>query len=252
MATTRRVAIVIQARMGSQRLPGKVLRPLGGRPLIAWCIARATRARLASEVVCALPDTRADDELAEACAFAGASVVRGSELDVLARYVNACDQARATDVVRITGDCPLIDPRVIDRHIERHIELDSDLTYNVVDEPAAFPRGMDVEVVKAAALRIAAASAVAQPHREHVTPYVYENPARFALARVDPLPGEARGDLRLCVDREADLMLVREVVAGFPDRDDFTLSEIIAFLDRHPEIVQWNDALKAPQDHVSG
>jgi len=203
-------------------------------------------------MVCAIPDTRADDELAEICANFGATVVRGSEHDVLGRYIDACNQVGATDIVRITGDCPLIDPVVIDRHINKHVESDSDLTYNVVDRRGGFPRGMDVEVIKAVALRITAKRAVAQPHREHVTLYCYENPNEFALSLVHPQPGEARADLRLCVDQEADFTLVQEVVRGFGHRDDFTLCEIIEFLDCHPEIAKLNDAHKDNQNSAPG
>jgi spore coat polysaccharide biosynthesis protein SpsF (cytidylyltransferase family) len=249
MKEPRNLAIVIQARVGSQRLPAKVLFAIGGKPLIGWVIARTQQATRAPRTICALPDTAPNGALADVCARFGAEVYRGSEHDVLSRYLDCSDHYGLTDVVRITGDCPLIDPAVIDRLIDAHLEGDWDLTWNPVDEPGAFPRGMDVEVVRVSALRAAAARSPAGPYREHVTLYLVDHPAEFRIQCVMPRPGEARHELRLCVDHEADAELVCSVICQMGGRVDFTLSEIIAFLDASPEVARLNDRYKQTLDH---
>jgi spore coat polysaccharide biosynthesis protein SpsF len=238
----------VQARVGSERLPAKVMRPLEGKPLIGWVVERAKQAALASRVICALPETASNDGLARFCASLGAAVHRGPEHDVLARYLDCCERFALTDVVRITGDCPLIDPAVIDRLIRAHTGGDWDLTWNPVEEPGAFPRGMDVEVVRAGALRAAAIGAATAAHREHVTLYCYDHPAEFRIQQVLPRPGEARPELRLCVDHEDDARVVQSVIRQFRGRNDFTLAQIVAFLDARPEIAHANDRHKKTLD----
>ena len=238
------VAIIIQARVGSRRLPAKVLRLIEGKPLIRWVIERALQSSLASRVICALPEDSSNDKLARVCASFGAEVHRGPEDDVLTRYVECCNRFALTDVVRITGDCPLIDPALIDRLIDAHGGGDWDLTWNPVEEPDAFPRGMDVEVIRASALCAAAERASTIAHREHVTLYCYDHPAAFRIQTVMPGPGEARPELRLCVDHEDDAALVQAVIGHFGGRNDFTFEQVVAFLDEHPEVARINERHK--------
>jgi len=244
----RNLAIVVQARMGSQRLPAKVLRIIEGKPLIGWVIERALQAAFASRVICALPETSPNDVLARVCGSLGVAIHRGPEHDVLTRYLDCCERFALTDVVRITGDCPLIDPAVIDRLIQAHVGGDWDLTWNPVEEPGAFPRGMDVEVVRVSALRAASERAVQNAHREHVTLYCYDHPTEFRIQAVMPRPGESRPELRLCVDHEDDAELVGAVIRHFGRRNTFTFAQLVAFLDEHPEVARINDRRKKTLD----
>lgn len=243
---SRRTGIVIQARVGSSRLPSKVLYDVEGLSVIGWVIARTQRVSRKDALVCAIPDTSANDALAVACEGFGVPVVRGPEHDVLARYRMCCDQYHLTDVVRITSDCPLIDPAIVDRAIHAHESGNYDLSANRVEEAGAFPRGMDVEVVRVSALRAIDALQLEPRYREHVTNYFYEHPDKFPLHYIDPEPFEARPSVRLCIDHREDLEVVRQVVRHFANRRDFSLAEIIRFLDAHPTIAALNDAHKTP------
>jgi spore coat polysaccharide biosynthesis protein SpsF len=240
----RSLAIVIQARVGSQRLPAKALRTIEGKPMIGWVIERTAQSKRCPRVICALPDSYADDDLARVCTTFGAEVHRGSEHDVLGRYVDCCDRFELTDVVRITGDCPLIDPVLIDGLVDVHTQDGSDLTWNPVEQPGAFPRGMDVEVIRATALRFAVARASTSAHREHVTLYCYERPDELRIRTVWPTRSEARPEFRLCVDHENDLALVQSLIQALDGRNDFTLAQLIAVLDEHPEIAAINERFK--------
>ena len=196
--------VVVQARAGSTRLPGKVLMPVGGRPMLAFMLARLESVRCDDLVVATSTDGR-DDAVAEVAAAAGVSVVRGSESDVLARFVAALDAHPADVVVRLTADCPLIDPAVVNEAIAVRAATGADYASNTLVR--TYPDGLDVEVLTADALRAAAAEAVDPVEREHVTPFVYRRPERFRLAAV--VGPEPLGDLRWTVDTADDLDRIR-------------------------------------------
>lgn len=202
------VTCVIQARTGSTRLPGKVLMDLAGRPMLGFMLDRL--ADLAVDHLVVATSTLSRDDPIEAVARdAGVAVVRGCEADVLARFAAALDEFPATDVVRLTADCPLTDPAIVAAVLARHRATGAAYTSNVL--PRTFPKGLDVEVITADVLNAAAAEAVDPTEREHVTPFVQRRPERFRLANV-------RAHLPLgrewwTVDTAADLERVRSVVA---------------------------------------
>ncbi|MCU0268692.1 MAG: GNAT family N-acetyltransferase [Acidimicrobiales bacterium] len=220
------VVCVVQARMGSTRLPGKVLQDLGGRPMLAFQLERL--ADLDAVVVVATSELARDDVVASVAADAGVAVVRGSETDVLDRFRLALDEVPARDVVRLTADCPLTDPEVVAAVVEHHRRAGADYTSNV--HPRTFPQGLDVEVMAAEALRSAAQEATAPSEREHVTPFLYRHPERFVLANLRS--GEDLGRERWTVDRPEDLDTVREAVAGLGGRARFTWREVLDVLGR--------------------
>lgn len=197
---------VVQARMGSSRLPGKVLADLGGRPLLAFMLDRL--APLPMDVVVATSDLAQDDPVARVAERAGAAVVRGSEKDVLARYALVLDRYHPDAIVRLTADCPLVDPALVEQALAVHVGTGAAYVSNTLVR--TFPDGLDVEVVTTAALRAAATEAVDPAEREHVTPFVYRRPGRFSLRsfRTDELAGEERWT----VDTAADLDFVRATV----------------------------------------
>lgn len=205
------VVVVVQARMGSSRLPGKVLMELGGRPMLAFLLERLSS--LDMPVVVATSDGVLDDPVAECAAAAGAQVVRGSEMDVLARFGSVLERHRCDHVVRLTADCPLVDPTLVGATVDRHLAIDADYTSNTIIR--THPDGLDVEVIRADVLREAIGAALDPAEREHVTPYVYRRPSRFRLAAVRT--PDRWGHLRWTVDTLDDFERVRAMAATSAD-----------------------------------
>jgi spore coat polysaccharide biosynthesis protein SpsF len=232
-----KTAAIIQARLGSTRLPRKVLLPLQGRPMLAHVVERVARAHRVDEVVVATTTCSMDDELWQFCRANGWRVVRGSETDVLSRYWTAAQEVAADQVVRITADCPLIDSAVIDQVIwTRIIHPIVDYASNTI-EPRSFPRGLDVEVMSAEALNRAWSEDKKLEWREHVTPYLYRNPDSFSLRSVQH-PADLSA-LRWTVDTPEDYQYVTRIFDAFPD-NKFTWSDVLALTLRHPEWANLN------------
>ncbi len=199
---------VVQARMGSTRFPGKVLADLHGKPLLGFMLDRLTGLDV-DHVVVATPDGPADDEVERVAAMHGAKVVRGPEDDVLGRFSLVLDQFPADSVVRLTADCPLIDPVVVQQAIDILEQQDFDLVST--GWIRTFPDGIDLEVISEPTLHAAIREARDSVERGHVTPFVYRHPERFSLGVV--ISGGAYGHLRWTVDAPADLERVQHMVA---------------------------------------
>jgi spore coat polysaccharide biosynthesis protein SpsF len=226
-----RVAVVVQARMTSTRLPGKVLEPVLGRPLLAYGLERLRDVAGAPIRVVATTANGVDDAIARVAAEEGFLVVRGSEHDVLDRFAQAATRTEADVVVRVTADCPLIDPEIVDDVIARYLAGGVDYVSNTIER--TYPRGLDVEVMRAAALLEAAAEAQTPAQREHVTPYLYQHPDRFRIAQVRQ--GNDMSSERWTVDVPEDLELVRRVIeALYPARPRFRMRDVVALLDANP------------------
>ncbi len=221
---------VVQARMTSTRLPGKVLAHIGGRPSLQLQLDRLRRARELDGLAVATSDDRSDDPIVDLCRDMKVAVVRGPLLDVLERYRLAGEQLGADCIVRLTADCPFIDPAVVDRVVARWRTGSEDFVGNCI-EPRTYPVGMDTEVVTWAALRAAAGEATDPHDREHVTPFVRARPERFPAARVDLEPGY--GNVRLTLDTPEDLALLRGIAAHVPA--DAALSKILEALGAEPD-----------------
>lgn len=232
-----RVVCISQARMTSSRLPGKVLLEAAGRPLLAHHLERLRRCRTVDEVVLATTTNAADDPVAALARSLGVTVFRGSEGDVLDRFVGAARASSADVVVRVTADCPLIDPALIDTTVRRFLagRLETPpVDYATVDTDR-FPRGLDTEVFTRTALEDAHANAVDPAEREHVTPYIYRRPQRFRMAP-SLVPETAVPPLRWCVDEPADFILVgRLLEALLPVRPDFGWQDCCKAMSDHPE-----------------
>ena len=211
------VLVVVQARMGSTRLPGKVLMELGGPPLLAFMLGRLSALGGVGLVV-ATSDHPSDDEIERCAGELGVQVVRGDEADVLDRFGTVLDAYPADHVVRLTADCPLIDANLVSEIIVVHLASGADFTSNTIIR--THPDGLDVEVISAEALRSAAAAATDSSEREHVTPYVYRRPGRFRLAAVRHV--ERLGHLRWTVDTAEDLARLRDMVATGPAAESWT------------------------------
>ena len=205
-----RVLAVVQARVSSSRLPGKVLEDIGGVRALELVLKRLDDAVELGGTVLATSTDRSDDPVAELGAAGGVPVVRGPLDDVLERYRLAAAEHPCDAVVRITADCPLVDPDVVDLVVRRWREGRADYVANVI-EPRTYPKGLDVEVLSLAALTTAAEEALDPYDREHVTPYVRSRPDRFAQARVAHEP--PYGEVRLTLDTPEDLAALRALVA---------------------------------------
>ncbi len=224
------VAAVVQARMTSTRLPGKVLADIGGQPSLRLQMDRLRRASELDAIVVATSEDPSDDPISDLCRDMGVAVVRGPLLDVLERYRLAGEELAAEGIVRLTADCPFIDPAVVDRVVARWRAGSEDFVGNCV-EPRTYPVGMDTEVVTWAALRTAADEATDPVDREHVTPFVRSRPDRFPAARVDLEPAYA--NVRLTLDTPEDLALLRDVAARVPA--DAGLADILRALGAQPD-----------------
>lgn len=224
---------VIQARMGSTRLPGKVLRPLGGRPTLGWVIRAAQQARQVDAIVVATTTAPADDELVEFASDASAEVFRGSEDDVLDRFVRATEGRRGP-VVRLTADCPLLDPAVIDMAVAVFTAGDEDYVSTIF--PRSLPRGLDVEVVSREGLLRANREATG-PDRVHVTSWLYRHEGRARIAGVTFQP--AADDLRVTMDTQEDAEALEALVAELGDRAP-RWRDVVSLLRSRPDIVALN------------
>ena len=213
--------VVIQARMGSTRLPGKVLADLGGRPALALQLERLRSLRC-DHLAVATSDRAGDDAVVALAERMGTDVVRGSESDVLARFAVAVARYDPADIVRLTGDCPLSDPAIIEAAVALHRSTGADYTSNVL--PRSYPKGLDVEVAARDAFDAAVAEATDPYEREHVTPFLYRHPERFTLANLSS--GVDAGDERWTLDTADDLERLRTIVAAVPDIVHARWSEI--------------------------
>lgn len=222
---------ILQARTSSQRLPGKVLSPVLGTPLILRALERISRSALVDRIVLATSDDPSDDMLALVVSEAGYDVHRGPLDDVLTRFVQVLERFDDETVVRLTGDNVLCDPRVIDEVIGAHLEGGADYTANTLER--TFPRGLDVEVFGADVLRAVDRSAVDAAEREHVTLGIYRRPEQYRLRSVtQPID---RSDLRWTVDHPADLEFARTVYSHLHGIDEtFGQQQVVKLLEAHP------------------
>jgi spore coat polysaccharide biosynthesis protein SpsF (cytidylyltransferase family) len=232
------VVAIVQARVGSTRLPGKVLADLAGRPMLLRVLDRAGQARRVDQVVVATSVAAADDAIEGLCRREGIGCFRGSEDDVLARYAGAADAFAAGTVVRITADCPLLDPAVVDAVIDAFLAAKADYASNIA--PPTFPDGLDTEVLSREALERAHREARLRSEREHVTLYIRNHPELFRSVNV--ASPEDLSHWRWTVDEPADLELAREIYRRLGS-GPFGLAEVREILTAAPEIALANRAI---------
>ncbi len=226
------VVAILQARMGSSRLPGKVLADLAGRTMLARVVRRARRATLIDQVVVATSVGPGDDPIVEECDRLSVACFRGSERDVLGRFHRAAIAFSADAAVRITADCPLIDPVVADAVIRAFLDAGPDYASNTLRR--TYPRGLDTEVIAASALARAWRDARHPYERTHVTPYIYQHPEQFRLLAVTG-PEDLSGG-RWTVDSQEDLEFVRTVYRRMPGDDEFSWRDVCRLLADEPTL----------------
>ncbi len=262
-----KVVAIIQARMASSRLPGKVLLDIAGQPMLQRVVTRTSRASGLRDVVVATTTDPSDDAVAAFCEAHGIAHSRGSQFDVLDRYYQAAGQSNADIVVRVTADCPAIDPALIDDAIETlaghsggtGCVTEFDFVANRLPPPfhRSFPIGLDVEVCTFSALERAWHEGKEPLHREHVMPYLYEgvqlsvvdahletgmSPRGFRVGLLNHVPNV--GALRWTVDTPEDLEFLRQVYVRFGGRDDFTWEQLLGLVQREPQLSAINSAVR--------
>jgi spore coat polysaccharide biosynthesis protein SpsF len=230
---------VIQARMSSSRLPGKVLMPILGKPMIIHQLERLSRSNRIEKIIVATSTDQSDDILARVLTSSGYEVHRGPLDDVLLRYLQVIDAVDAEDYVRITADCPLIDHQVVDLVIERHLNSGSDYTSNTLRR--TYPRGLDVEIFKKSVLQKLINFNLSVEEREHVTVGIYNRPETFSLHGVEQFPSQ--GHHRWTVDTKADFDFVTLVYEAVYEKDhNFLQEDILSLLQDQPEYVHLEDS----------
>jgi spore coat polysaccharide biosynthesis protein SpsF len=235
-----KVVIIVQARTGSERLPGKVLKEVLNRPLLSYLLERI-KSVSEVEIVVATTLNEEDDAIVSLCQKEGVKVFRGNETDVLERYYQAAKEYQAHIVVRITGDCPCIDPLIIHQVIQFYLKNTYDYVSNTLEW--TFPRGMDVEVFSFKALETAFREAKNEPEREHVTLYIYKHPEKFSLGNYSR--DNDASQYRLTVDTPDDFELIRRLIEFlYPKNPQYDLEDIIKVLEKHPDWAQLNAHIK--------
>jgi len=228
------IVAVIQARMGSTRLPGKVLLPLGDTTVLGMVVARVKLATHVGQVVVATSTEPQDDAIVRECERLSVAYTRGSLHDVLDRYYQAAKASGATDIVRITSDCPLVDPALIDHLIATYQAQQCDYA-STGRLTTTYPDGMDVEVFSFAALERAWQEATLPSEREHVTPYIWNHPEQFTVIEVQS--ARDLSGVRVTLDDPADYEVIQTIVKEAPD---LSLDGVVAYVAAHPGVVALN------------
>jgi len=233
-----KIVALVQARMGSTRLPNKVMKPIGGIPMIELLLSRLSGANEVDQIVVATSVDKRNEPLVEHIRKLGYACEQGSENDVLDRYVQAARTHQADTVVRITGDCPLVDPALVDECIRRFKAAEVDYFSNII--PPTYPDGLDIEVCTFRALEQANQETKSSFDREHVTPYL-RKPGRFRTASMQY--GKDLSALRWTVDEHADFIVIEQVFQHFHPRIDFAWGEVLDLQHRQPDIFSINQSI---------
>jgi spore coat polysaccharide biosynthesis protein SpsF len=234
-----KLGAIIQARMGSTRLSGKVMKEIKGKTVLQHVIERVEQSKLVDEIVIATTVHERDNVIEIESLKHGAKVFRGSEDDVLSRYYYAAKENRIDIVVRITSDCPLIDPFVMDDIINRYLSYNHEIVTNAGSDLSqrTFPRGLDIEVFSFDVLENAFNNAKEAYQREHVTPYIYENSKKIFFYKNDIDYSKYRWTL----DTDEDFELIKIIYDRlYLEKHDFYLKEIIEFFNQEPNLYQIN------------
>jgi len=231
-----KVVAIIQARMSSKRLPNKVLADIAGRPMLWQVVDRVRRVQSLDQVVVATSEGPGDMAIADFCVQNGVQCFRGSHDDVLNRYYQASKLFQADVIIRLTADCPLLDPTVIEKVVQEFLAGHYDYVSNTL-EPT-YPNGLDTEVLRREALERAWCYARLKSERAHVTPYIWKRPSLFRLGNVKHDHDLSR--LRWTVDEPEDLEFVRRVYSSLAPTTAFGMADILGLLQRYPDLVKIN------------
>jgi len=235
---------IVQARMGSTRLPGKVLKVVEGKPLLEHLIDRLRFSKNIYKIVIAATVLKEDDAVEELCKKLGVECFRGSADDVLDRYYQAAIKYRADVIIRITADCPVIDPVIIDKMIGSYKrEIDEYDYFSNIYPTRTYPQGLDVEIFTFAALKETWKNAVNAPDKEHVTPYIHIHPEKFKIYNYKDKRDFSR--YRWTVDTGEDLRLIKEIYGALYKKNKmFLYNDILKLMEKRPELSKINEMIK--------
>ncbi|WP_078378901.1 cytidylyltransferase domain-containing protein [Sutcliffiella halmapala] len=229
-----KVAAIIQARMGSSRLPGKILKTINGKTLLEYQIERVRQAKAINQIIIATTVKESEEPILKLCKEMKIEYYRGSEEDVLSRYYETAQKFGVDVIVRLTSDCPIIDPEVIDKVVNYYIDNRKEVDYVSNTLERTYPRGMDTEVFSFKALKKAYNEAILPWEKEHVTAYFYNNPNFFILRGIKS--DQDYQSYRWTVDTEEDFQLIRNILCELYNiKKHFLLKDIVDILSDHPE-----------------
>lgn len=242
-----KIVCIVQARMGSERLPGKVMKKILKIPMITYTLDRVKKSKYIDEVVLATSTKLEEENMVSYLIDNGYQVFRGSEHNVLQRYIKCIEETKADIVIRVTGDCPLIDPTLLDHVITYYLSHCYD--YVSLDIPDTYFRGLDTEVFSRKSLErvyeITKEKEEHSPFKEHVTLYMYQHPKEFSICRLKA-DSFYQKPYRLCVDTKEDFDLITHIYEHFQDKY-ISSKEVIQYLDENPDLVYMNSSIKQKQ-----
>lgn len=233
------IIAIVQARMGSERLPGKVIKPIIGKPMILHVLDRLSKSKYINQIILATSTSERELPLIDIVSGAGYEVFRGEEDNVLKRYRDANKRYGGDIIIRVTGDCPLIDPQIVDNVISYYLMYNYD--YVRLDVPNSFVRGFDIEILSSLALEKSYKEVFDinnKSYQEHVTSYIYKNPDKFKIGYVKGNEFYNK-NYRICVDTEEDFQTVNKIYTHFND-EYIMANNIIKYLDNTPETSKIN------------
>lgn len=234
---------IIEARMTSTRLPGKIMIPVLGKPLLELLVERLKRAKLLNQIVIATTQNSSDDVVEQLAHRLGVGCFRGSEEDVLDRVLRAARTYNVDIIVEVTGDCPLMDPIILDQIIHTYQTKNVDYVSNILER--TYPRGMDIQIFSTAVLEKVSRLTNDPIDHEHVSLYIHEHPEIFTLANVKSDLPENKWDIRLTVDTQEDFQLIKAIFDSlYPRNPEFTLHEILDLLEKRKELLNLNQNIQ--------
>ena len=243
------IVATIEARMTSSRLPGKVLLPLAGKPALERLVERIRRSRYVDNIVVATTINKEDQSIVDLCEKIGCTYFRGSEEDVLSRVLSAAKLAKGDIIVEITGDCPLIDHRHIDKAIELFYSNEYDYVSNAIER--SFPIGFEVQVFPVHVLEEVDRLTQDSIDRVHVSYYIYMHPEKYKLLNLKAEKNMHWPEFRVTLDEKADYILINKIFDEFfPTNADFSAKDVVNLLRKRPDLVAINSYVtqKAPEE----
>ncbi len=250
------IIAIIQARMGSTRLPGKVMMLIQNKPLLYYVINQVKHSKNLSKVIIATTELKEDDQIVKYTESQGIDVFRGSTEDVLDRYYKCAKKYGSDIIVRITSDCPLIDPELIDKCITEFKKNDLDYFSNInkkendnwIYHPSGFPLGFAVEVFTIDSLEKAWENSKKPSEREHVTQYILNNPGDFKIGNMEN--SEDLSDIRLTVDHQVDFQVVKNVIENFKEGEIFAMKKVTFFINQNPHLKKLNSNILFNEGYI--
>lgn len=237
------IGVIIQARMGSTRLPGKVMKLLGNKPVLWHVIERIKYSELVNEIIIATTNSAHDKVIVDFCINNDIKYYCGSEEDVLDRYFNAAKKFQLDAVIRVTSDCPLIDPKVIDELVETFIENQHKAQYVTNSIIRSYPRGQECSIFSMNALKISWNEATEVHQREHVVLYIRENPKKFGVLNIEN--EKDLSNFRWTLDTEEDYLFLSEIYDNLYESNKIiTTKAVLSLLERKPHLININNHIK--------